>query len=386
MFLDFDHTLEQETVRKMVRDFVAKEITPNAAEWDREEKFPWDVWNKMGETGIIGTVIPEEYDGSGMDNITHAIVAEELGYGCTSMRGTYSVQVSLVAKTVLAYGTEEQKQKYLPGMALGKIIGCYGLTEPDSGSDAASMTSTAEEDGDYYILNGNKMWITNAGIADVAMIFAKTDKSAGARGITAFLVDKDTPGYSTEKIHHKLGLRASDTSEIILDNVRVHKDCILGEKGKGFRVALAALDNARFTVAAGCVGAAQSALDTAKQYAKDRIQFGKPIAGHQLVQQLIANMVLDIECGRLLVYRAGHMKNKKVPNTRETSLAKYFCTEMVNRVAYNAIQVLGGYGFSGEYPLERIYRDARVNTLYEGTSQIQQLILGNIELGISAFV
>lgn len=384
--MDFDHTSEQETVRKMVRDFVAKEITPHAAEWDREEKFPWDVWNKMGETGIIGTVIPEEYDGSGMDNITHAIVAEELGYGCTSMRGTYSVQVSLVAKTILAYGTEEQKQKYLPGMALGKIIGCYGLTEPDSGSDAASMSSTAEEDGDYYILNGNKMWITNAGIADVAMVFAKTDKSAGARGITAFLVDKDIPGYSTEKIHHKLGLRASDTSEIILDNVRVHKDSILGEKGKGFKVALAALDNARFTVAAGCVGAAQSALDTAKQYAKDRIQFGKPIAGHQLVQQLIANMVLDIECGRLLVYRAGHMKNKKVPNTRETSLAKYFCTEMVNRVAYNAIQVLGGYGFSGEYPLERIYRDARVNTLYEGTSQIQQLILGNIELGIPAFV
>jgi len=384
--LDFDHTSEQETVRKMVRDFVAKEITPNAAEWDREEKFPWDVWKKMGETGIIGTVIPEEYEGSGMDNITHAIVAEELGYGCTSMRGTYSVQVSLVAKTILAYGTEEQKQKYLPGMALGSIIGCYGLTEPDSGSDAASMSSTAEEDGDYYILNGNKMWITNAGIADVAMIFAKTDKSAGAKGITAFLVEKDTPGYSTEKIHQKLGLRASDTSEIILDNVRVHKDCILGEKGKGFRVALAALDNARFTVAAGCVGAAQSALDTAKQYAKDRVQFGKPIAGHQLVQQLIANMVLDIECGRLLVYRAGHMKNKKVPNTRETSLAKYFCTEMVNRVAYNAIQVLGGYGFSGEYPLERIYRDARVNTLYEGTSQIQQLILGNIELGISAFV
>lgn len=383
--MDFDHTPEQESVRKMVCEFVAKEITPYAGEWDKEEKFPWDVWKKMGDTGIIGTVIPEEYEGSGMDNITHAIVAEELGYGCTSMRGTYSVQISLVAKTILTFGTEEQKQKYLPGMAMGEIIGCYGLTEPDSGSDAASLSSTAEEDGDYYILNGNKMWITNAGIADVAMVFAKTDKSAGARGITAFLVEKDTPGYSTEKIHDKLGLRASDTSEIILDNVRVHKDTILGEKGKGFKVALSALDNARFTVAAGCVGAAQSALDTAKQYAKDRVQFGKPIAGHQLVQQLISNMVLDIECGRLLVYRAGHLKNKKVPNTRETSLAKYFCTEMVNRVAYNAIQVLGGYGFSGEYPLERIYRDARVNTLYEGTSQIQQLILGNIELGIPAF-
>ncbi len=383
--MNFDLTEEQASVQKMVQDFVAKEITPYAKDWDREEKFPWDVWKKMGQVGIIGTAIPEEYDGGGMDNITHAIVAEEIGYGCSSLRGTYSVQVSLVAKTIMAFGTEEQKQKYLPKMATGELIGCYALTEPDSGSDVASMSSTAEQDGDYYILNGNKMWITNAGIADVALVFAKTDKSAGARGISAFLVDKDTPGYSTQEIHEKLGLKASDTSEIILDNARVPKESILGEIGRGFRIAMTALDNARFTVAAGCVGAAQSALDTAKQYAKDRIQFGKPIAGHQLVQQLIANMVLDIECGRLLVYRAGHLKNKGVRNTRETSLAKYFCTEMVNRVAYNAIQVLGGYGFSAEYPVERIYRDARVNTLYEGTSQIQQLILGNIELGIAAF-
>lgn len=383
--MNFDLTEEQASVQKMVRDFVAKEITPYAKDWDKEEKFPWDVWKKMGQVGIIGTAIPEEYDGGGMDNITHAIVAEEIGYGCSSLRGTYSVQISLVAKTIMAFGTEEQKQKYLPGMATGELIGCYGLTEPDSGSDAASMVSTAEQDGDYYILNGNKMWITNAGIADVALVFAKTDKSAGARGITAFLVDKDTPGYSTQDIHEKLGLKASNTAEIILDNVRVPKENILGEIGKGFRVALAALDNGRFTVAAGCVGAAQAALDTAKQYAKDRIQFGKPIAAHQLVQQLIANMVLDIECGRLLVYRAGHCKNKKVPNTRETCLAKYYCSEMVNRVAYNAIQVLGGYGFSAEYPVERIYRDARVNSLYEGTSQIQQLILGNFELGIAAF-
>lgn len=383
--MNFDLTPEQEQVQKMVRGFVAKEITPYAAQWDKEETFPTDVWNKMGSLGIIGTSIPEEYDGSGMDFITHAIVAEELGYGCSSMRGTYSVQVSLCTKTILAFGTEEQKQKYVPKMAMGELVGCYGLTEADSGSDAASMKCTAEDKGDHYLLNGGKMWITNGGIADVALVFAKTDKEAGARGITAFLVDKGTPGYSTVDIHDKLGLKASNTSELILDNVEVSKENVLGPVGKGFKVALSALDNARFTVAAGCVGAAQSACDTAKAYAKERIQFGKPIAGHQLVQQLISNMVLDIECGRLLVYRAGHMKNKKVPNTRETSLAKYFCTEMVNRVAYNAIQVLGGYGFSGEYPLERIYRDARVNTLYEGTSQIQQLIIGNIELGIPAF-
>jgi alkylation response protein AidB-like acyl-CoA dehydrogenase len=384
--MNFDLTPEQESVRKLVREYVAKKVTPFAHEWDKEEKFPWEVWKELGEVGIIGASVPEEYGGSGMDYIAHAIIAEELGYGCSSLRGTYSVQLSLVTKTILAWGTPEQKQKYVPRLSTGEILGCFGLTEPDSGSDAGSMSSTAEKDGDYYILNGNKMWITNASVASVAIIFAKTDKAAGSKGITAFLVDRDTPGYSTQDIHEKLGLRASNTGEIIMNKVRVHKDNILGEIGKGFRVALATLDNGRFTVSAGCVGAAQAALDHAKQYAKQRIQFNKPIAAHQLVQQLIANMTVDVECGRLLVYRAGHLKNKGVVNTRETSIAKYYCSEMVNRVAYNAIQVFGGYGFSAEYPVERIYRDARINTLYEGTSQIQQLILGNIELGVSAFV
>lgn len=383
--MNFDLTEEQLAVQKMVRDFVAKEITPKAKEWDQEEKFPWDVWKKMGQLGIVGTAIPEEYGGSGMDFICHAIVAEELGYGCSSMRGSYSVNISLVAKTILKWGTEEQKQKYIPRIASGEIFGCYGLTEPDSGSDAASMKSTAEQDGDYYILNGNKMWITHADVAEVSIIFAKTDKEKGARGITAFLVDKGTPGFNPQPIHEKIGLRAQDTGEITMDNVRVHKDQVLGPVGKGFAVAMSALDNARYTVAAGCVGTAQAALDIAKKYAKERIQFGKPIAAHQLVQQMIANAVVDIEMGRLLVYRAGHLKNKGVPNTRETCMAKYFCSEMVNRVTFNMMQVLGGYSFSGEYPLERMYRDSRINTLYEGTSQIQQLIIGNSELGIPAF-
>ena len=383
--MNFDLNEEQLSVQKMVRDFVANEITPNAKQWDQEEKFPMDLWHKMGDLGIIGTSIPEEYEGSGMDFISHAIVAEELGYGCSSMRGSYSVNISLVAKTILKWGTEEQKKKYVPGIALGEMFGCYGLTEPDSGSDAASMKSVAEKDGDYYILNSNKMWITHADQADVSIVFAKTDKEKGARGITAFLVDKGTPGFTPQPIHEKIGLRAQDTGEIIMENVRVHKDNMLGPEGKGFAVAMSALDNARFTVAAGCVGTAQAALDIAKQYAKDRIQFGKPIAAHQLVQQLIANAAVDIEMGRLLVYRAGFLKNKGVPNTRETCMAKYFCGEMVNRVTYDMIQVLGGYGFSAEYPLERMYRDSRINTLYEGTSQIQQLIIGNSELGIPAF-
>jgi butyryl-CoA dehydrogenase len=384
--MDFNQTPEQEAVRGMIEEFTAKEITPFASQWDKEEKFPAETVKKMGQLGIFGTALPEKYGGSGLDAICHAIVAEELGRGCSSMRGVYSVQISLVAKTILAFGTEEQKNKYLPGMAAGTLFGCFGLTEPDSGSDAAAMSSTAVEDGDAYVLNGSKMWITNAGIADVALIFAKTDKSAGARGITAFLVDRDTPGYATKDIHEKLGLRASNTGEIIMDQVRIPKSSVLGEVGKGFKVAMATLDNGRYTVAAGCVGSAQAALDYSKQYAKERIQFGKPIAGHQLVQQMIADMAVDIECGRLLVYKAGHVKNMKQKSTKEVCIAKYFCSEMVNRVAYKSIQIFGGYGFSAEYPVERIYRDARINTLYEGTSQIQQLLIGNFELGVQAFV
>ena len=384
--MDFNQTPEQEAVRGMIEEFTAKEITPFASQWDKEEKFPDETVKKMGQLGIFGTALPEKYGGSGLDAICHAIVAEELGRGCSSMRGVYSVQISLVAKTILAFGTEEQKNKYLPGMAAGTLFGCFGLTEPDSGSDAAAMSSTAVEDGDAYVLNGSKMWITNAGIADVALIFAKTDKSAGARGITAFLVDRDTPGYATKDIHEKLGLRASNTGEIIMDQVRIPKSSVLGEVGKGFKVAMATLDNGRYTVAAGCVGSAQAALDYSKQYAKERIQFGKPIAGHQLVQQMIADMAVDIECGRLLVYKAGHVKNMNQKSTKEVCIAKYFCSEMVNRVAYKSIQIFGGYGFSAEYPVERIYRDARINTLYEGTSQIQQLLIGNFELGVQAFV
>ncbi|NLJ55415.1 MAG: acyl-CoA dehydrogenase [Firmicutes bacterium] len=383
--MNFDLNEEQLAVQKMVRDFVANEITPNAKEWDIKEEFPMDLWKKMGDLGIIGTSIPEEYEGSGMDFISHAIVAEELGYGCSSMRGTYSVNISLVAKTILKWGTEEQIKKYVPRIATGEIFGCYGLTEPDSGSDAASMKSTAEQDGDYYILNGNKMWITHSDVSEVSLIFAKTDKDAGARGITCFLVEKGTPGFTPQPIHEKIGLKAQNTGEINMDNVRVHKDTILGPVGRGFAVAMSALDNARFTVAAGCVGTAQAALDIAKEYARERVQFGKPIATKQLVQQLIANAALEIEMGRLLVYRAGFLKNKDVRNTRETCMAKYFCGEMVNRVTYDMMQVLGGYSFSGEYPLERMYRDSRINTLYEGTSQIQQLIIGNAELEMPAF-
>jgi alkylation response protein AidB-like acyl-CoA dehydrogenase len=383
--MDFDLSEEQKMIQETIRKFAKEVIAPVASENDKKGHFPREIFNKMAELGFAGTPIPEEYGGAGFDYISHAIVAEELGRVDSSLRGTYSVQVSLVELPIFQFANEEQKKKYLPKLTSGEWMGCYGLTEPDAGSDPASMKSTAVEDGDYYVLNGQKTWITNAGIADLAIVYAKTDKEAEARGITAFLVERGTEGFSTKDLHDKLGLRASNTGEIYLENCRVPKENVMGEVNKGFKIALSTLDFGRYTVAAGCVGTAQGCIDICKDYATQRIQFGKPIASFQLVQQMIADMVVECEAGRLLVYRAGHLKNKGVRNTRETSIAKYFSSEMVNRVAYKAIQIHGGYGFSGEYDVERFYRDARINTLYEGTSQIQQLIIGALELGIKAF-
>jgi alkylation response protein AidB-like acyl-CoA dehydrogenase len=383
--MDFDLTEEQKMIQDTIRKFADEEIAPVAAEYDKKGEFPREVFEKLAGLGFMGTPIPEEYGGAGFDYISHAIVAEEIGRADSSMRGTYSVQVSLVELPIFKFASEEQKKKYLPKLTSGEWIGCFGLTEPDAGSDPASMVTTAKEDGDNYVLNGQKTWITNAGIADVAIVYAKTDPDAGAKGITAFFVERGSDGFSTSDLHDKLGLRASNTGEIFLEDCRVPKENVLGEVNKGFKVALGTLDFGRFTVAAGCVGSAQGCIDICKEHTKQRVQFGKPIASFQLVQQMIADMVVECEAGRLLVYRAGHLKNKDVPNTRETSIAKYYCSEMVNRVAYKAIQIHGGYGFSGEYPVERFYRDARINTLYEGTSQIQQLIIGAIELGVRAF-
>jgi len=383
--MDFDLSEEQKMIQETIRKFAKEVIAPMASENDKKGQFPREIFTKMAELGFAGTPIPEEYGGAGFDYISHAIVAEEIGRVDSSLRGTYSVQVSLVELPIFKFANEEQKKKYLPKLTSGEWMGCYGLTEPDAGSDPASMKSTAVEDGGYYVLNGQKTWITNAGIADLAIVYAKTDKEAGARGITAFLVERGIKGFSTKDLHDKLGLRASNTGEIYLENCRVPKENVMGEVNSGFKIALSTLDFGRFTVAAGCVGSAQGCIDICKEYATQRIQFGKPIASFQLIQQMIADMVVECEAGRLLVYRAGHLKNKGVRNTRETSIAKYYCSEMVNRVAYKAIQIHGGYGFSGEYDVERFYRDARINTLYEGTSQIQQLIIGAFELGIKAF-
>ncbi len=382
--MDFDLSPEQQQIHKLANEFADREIAPGARERDRAERFPWDVLKKMAPIGFLGGPIPEEYGGMGVDFISHAIITEAIGRADSSVRTTLSVQISLVEITILKFGTEEQKRTWLPRLCKGEVIGCFGLTEPGVGSDATRLQATAQRDGNDWILNGRKMWISNGSVSKLALVFANADPSKGHKGITAFLIDREQSPYGSQAIHGKLGLRSSDSSELMLDNVRVPDAMRLGEVGEGFKIAMAALDSGRYSVAAGAVGQAQAAIDASVAYATQRHAFGKPIAAHQLVQELIADMVVETEAARLLVYRAGHLKNKGVASTRETSIAKLYAGEIAQRACDNAIQIHGGYGFSDEFPVERLWRDARVNRLYEGTTQIQKLIIGRFATGIDA--
>ncbi len=383
--MDFDLSPEQEQIRKLAYDFAQREIAPGARERDRGQIFPTEILAKMGPLGLLGGPVPEEYGGMGVDYVSHAIITEEVGRADSSVRTTLSVQISLVELTILKFGTEEQRRKYLPKLCSGEWIGCFGLTEPGYGSDAAGIATTAVKDGSDWIVNGRKMWISNGGPSRLALIFARTDPSAPkAHGITAFLLERDAHRYDAPTIHGKLGLRSSDTSELVFDHVRVPDCQRLGEVGQGFKIAMTALDSGRYSVAAGAVGIAQACIDASVAYAGQRKTFGKPIASYQLVQELIADMVVETEAARLLVYKAGDTKNKGRSSTRETSIAKLYASEIASRCADRAIQVHGGYGFSDEFPVERYYRDARVNRLYEGTTQIQKLIIGRFATGIDA--
>lgn len=384
--MDFDLSPEQEQIRKLARDFADREIAPGARERDRAERFPDDVLRKMAPLGLLGGPIPEEYGGMGVDNVSHALITEEIGRADSSVRTTLSVQISLVEKTILTFGTEEQKREWLPRLCKGEVIGCFGLTEPEAGSDAASLRTTAKKDGDGWIIRGRKMWISNGSVSKLALVFARTDPDASKahRGITAFLIDREKQPYGSQAIHGKLGLRSSDSSELILEDVRVPDSQRLGEVGKGFTIAMASLDNGRYSVAAGAVGVAQACIDASVTYATQRKTFGKPIAGHQLVQEMLADMIVETEAARLLLWRAGTLKDKGLPNTRETSIAKMYASEAAQRAADLAIQIHGGYGFSDEFPVERYWRDARVNRLYEGTTQIQKLIIARFATGIDA--
>ena len=384
--MDLEPTDEQRAVREMARKFAEEYIVPVARDNDVNERFPGDIIEKMGELGLLGGPVPVECGGAGLDHISHALVTEEIGKACSSVRTTISVQISLVELSLVRWGTEEQKRRYLPAMCGGKLIGCFGLTEPNAGSDPSGMETTAVADGDQWRLNGRKVWISNGGVAGLAIVFAQTDKRKGHRGIGAFLVERGTPGFSSRDMHGKLGLRSSNTGELILEDCRIPKGQLLGKVGDGFKVAMSALDNGRYSVAAGCVGICQGCVDASVRYAKDRKQFGRAIGSFQLVQDLIARMIVDTEAARLLVFRAGHLKNQGVRCTREVSIAKYFASEAAVRCALDAIQVHGSYGYSNEYPVERYLRDAKVATIYEGTSQIQKLLIASQDLGIRAFV
>jgi len=383
--MDFSLTDEQTMIRDSVRKFAREKLLPNAREWDRNGAFPRELLHEMGGLGYLGVPIPEAYGGTGLDYISEALVFEEIGYADSSVRTTLSVQMSLVELTLLHWGTEEQKQTYLPKLCSGEWIGCYGLTEPDAGSDAGNISTSAKRTGDEWVLNGQKVWISNGTWADLAIIFAQSDPGSKHRGMVAFVVETDTPGFSSRKMTGKLGLRASDTGELFLDDVRVPDSARLGEVGEGFKVAMSALDNGRYGVASGCVGIAQHALDASVAYAKERVAFDQPIAGFQLVQDMLAQMRVDTDAARLLVYRAGWVKNQGERSTIPVSIAKYYATEAAKRNADLAIQVHGGYGYSDEYVPERLWRDCRVASLYEGTSQIQKLIIGRDLTGISAF-
>jgi len=320
----------------------------------------------------------------GVDMISHSLITEEIGRVDSSVRTTLSVQISLVEMTILRFGTEAQKRTYLPALCTGEIIGCFGLTEPEVGSDATKLRTTAKPDGDGWVLNGRKTWISNGSVSKLALVFAQADPSKGHKGITAFVLERERDGYGSQAIHGKLGLRSSDSSELILENVRVPDSARLGEIGEGFKIAMTSLDGGRYSVAAGAVGVAQACIDASVAYSTQRQAFGKPIAGHQLVAELIADMIVETEAARLLVWRAGQLKDRGAPSTRETSIAKLYASEAAQRAADGAIQIHGGYGFSDEFPVERYWRDARVNRLYEGTTQIQKLIIARFATGIDA--
>jgi acyl-CoA dehydrogenase len=382
--MDFELSEDQQLIRSSAREFCDREIVPLARDWDRSETMDRSIVGKLAGLGWLGAALPEEYGGMGLDTISYALIAEEVGRADSSVRGIVSVSIGLVGKTIVKWGTEEQRRRWLPGICSGEALGCYALTEPGSGSDPANLVSRAERDGDQWVLSGSKIFITLGTWAGFALVFARTG-AAGARGITCFVVPTNSPGFVAHKVEGKLGLRAQDTAELFLDGVRVPDENRLGAEGDGFKVAMSALDNGRISLAAGCVGIAQGCLDACVGYSRERRQFGRPIGAFQLVQELLADIAVETDAARLLTWRAAALADAGRPHTLESSMAKYYASEASVRAANAAVQVHGGYGYVDEYPVGKYLRDARVTTLYEGTSQIQKLIIGRALTGESAF-
>ncbi|MBJ8111438.1 acyl-CoA dehydrogenase AcdA [Bacillus cereus group sp. N6] len=376
--MHFKLSEEHEMIRKMVRDFAKNEVAPTAAERDEEERFDRALFDKMAELGLTGIPWPEEYGGIGSDYLAYVIAIEELSRVCASTGVTLSAHTSLAGWPIFKFGTEEQKQKFLRPMAEGTKIGAYGLTEPSSGSDAGGMRTTAKRDGDHYILNGSKIFITNGGIADIYVVFALTDPESKQRGTSAFIVESDTRGFSVGKKESKLGIRSSPTTEIMFEDCRIPVENLLGEEGQGFKVAMQTLDGGRNGIAAQAVGIAQGALDASVEYARERHQFGKPIAAQQGIGFKLADMATDVEAARLLTYQAAWLESEGLPYGKESAMSKVFAGDTVMKVTTEAVQVFGGYGYTKDYPVERYMRDAKITQIYEGTQEIQRLVISRM--------
>jgi butyryl-CoA dehydrogenase len=379
--MDFELNEEQRLVRDMVRDFAQKEVAARAALVDKTEEFPAENIRQMGELGLLGLPYPEKYDGGGGDYLSYAIAVEEIARACGSTALIFAAHVSLGCGPIYSFGSEEQKQKWLPRLCTGQGLAAFGLTEPQAGSDAGATRTVAVRDGDDYVLNGSKMWITSGAIADVVTCTAKTDPEAGTRGISCFLIEQGRPGFVPGKNEPKMGLKGSVTSALTLENCRVPAENLLGAEGEGFKQMLVTLDAGRISIGAMALGLGQAALDEAMRYAKERVQFGQPIAKFQAIQWMIADMATELDAARLMVYRAAARKDAGLRFTKEAAMAKLFASEVAERAAYKAIQIHGGYGYSREYPVERIYRDQRLCAIGEGTSEIQRLVVARQVLG-----
>ncbi len=379
--MNFEFTDEHKLLRKTVRQYVDDEILPHIAEWDSTGGFDPKVWKRLADLGFMGVCVPEAYGGSGMDYNALAIVCEELERGDTAFRTAVSVHIGLNSMTLMQWGTEEQKQKYLVPQAKGEKIGAFGLTEPGAGSDVVAMSTTATRDGDDYILKGQKTWISLCDKADNFVVFAYTDKSKKHHGISAFIVERTMEGFSSKAIKGKYGIRAGNTGEIFFDEIRVPAANRIGEEGEGFKIAMSALDNGRFTVAAGAAGLIMACIESSVKYCNERETFGKPIGKHQLVQQMVAKMEAGLQMSRLLVYRVGELKNKGVRNTRETSLAKWQACDFANQAADDAVQIHGAYGYSDDYPVARYLRNSKAPVIYEGTREIHTIMQAEYVLG-----
>ncbi|WP_412839189.1 acyl-CoA dehydrogenase AcdA [Bacillus paranthracis] len=376
--MHFKLSEEHEMIRKMVRDFAKNEVAPTAAERDEEEKFDRALFDQMAELGLTGIPWLEEYGGIGSDYLAYVIAIEELSRVCASTGVTLSAHTSLAGWPIFKFGTEEQKQTFLRPMAEGKKIGAYGLTEPGSGSDAGGMKTIAKRDGDHYVLNGSKIFITNGGIADIYVVFALTDPESKQRGTSAFIVESDTPGFSVGKKESKLGIRSSPTTEIMFEDCRIPVENLLGEEGQGFKIAMQTLDGGRNGIAAQAVGIAQGALDASVEYARERHQFGKPIAAQQGIGFKLADMATDVEAARLLTYQAAWLESEGLPYGKESAMSKVFAGDAAMKVTTEAVQVFGGYGYTKDYPVERYMRDAKITQIYEGTQEIQRLVISRM--------